>query len=126
MRNHYQANRERERAVRKAWYEKNKEKVCKALKEEYKTNPEKFKWQRLKNKYGVTQEQYEMLLKKQRNKCGICKTSFHETEAHLDHCHETKIVRGILCSNCNTGIGLFKHDINRIEKAIAYVGKYKK
>ncbi len=126
MRGYYQDNYDRERAKRKAWYEANKLRVCEQLKEEYKANPEKYKWQRLKQKYGVTQEQYEGLRKMQRNKCGICRTSFDETEPHLDHCHDTGKVRGLLCANCNTGIGLFKHNAKRMEKAIAYVVKYKK
>lgn len=40
---------------------------------------------------------------------------------HLDHCHITGKIRGFLCSNCNTGLGLFKDNINLLESAIKYL-----
>ena len=39
----------------------------------------------------------------------------------LDHCHDTETYRGWLCHHCNTGLGAFKDDINRIRNAVAYL-----
>lgn len=40
---------------------------------------------------------------------------------HLDHCHETNDIRGLLCGNCNTGIGQMKDDVDKLQKAIDYL-----
>lgn len=122
---HYQANKERERKVRKAWYDKNKSKVCQQLKEQYRENPEKFMLYRKLRKYGLTKEAYETKLSSQRNSCAICKREFSSTP-YVDHCHITLRTRGLLCSPCNTGLGLFKEDPAIFHEAMAYLKKYKK
>jgi Recombination endonuclease VII len=70
---------------------------------------------------SCTSNQYQALLLSQNNKCAICKLSFDEAEQHLDHCHATGIIRGILCNNCNLGLGLFKDNIKSLEAAAAYL-----
>ncbi len=58
----------------------------------------------------------------QENKCAICKDEFENTrDAHLDHNHKTGISRLVLCSNCNTGLGLFKDNIELLQVAIQYL-----
>ena len=71
-------------------------------------------------RYGITQEEYDKILKSQNNCCAICKIEFYKTP-HIDHCHETKIVRGLLCSNCNSGIGLLGDDPRRLRAATQYL-----
>lgn len=39
----------------------------------------------------------------------------------VDHCHDKKKVRGMLCNNCNTGLGYFKDDTTRLQRAIDYL-----
>lgn len=76
-----------------------------------------------KTKYQLTLSQRDELLKKQEGKCAICSTSLKETggSTHTDHCHTTGKVRGILCTNCNRGLGHFKDSITNLEAAISYL-----
>jgi hypothetical protein len=57
-----------------------------------------------KRKYGLTRKQYQELLDAAEGKCQICKRKFGK-RLHVDHCHKTNIVRGIICSRCNFAEG---------------------
>lgn len=96
---------------------------------EYYTDNKKTVWKncQLKRDYGISLEQYNQLLEQQEHKCNICGTHRDEFKKDLavDHCHDTGIVRGLLCKNCNTGIGNFKDDIDIMKKAIEYIMRYK-
>jgi len=74
-------------------------------------------------KYGITQEQYDSLYMSQRGRCAICHTDDFGRNARpsIDHDHITGAVRGILCSNCNTAIGLFRDSVDVLESAINYL-----
>ena len=73
--------------------------------------------QRLK----ISDEFYEELMKTE--ECDICGKELEKK--CIDHCHETKKIRGVLCNNCNTALGLFKDDPVRIENAIRYLEQAK-
>lgn len=81
----------------------------------------------LKNKYGITLNQWNELRQKQNYECAIC--GIHENDNKkslaIDHNHETGEIRGLLCTTCNTGIGLLKDDIKLVEKALKYLLKSK-
>lgn len=86
-----------------------------------------FKNWRLIKLFGITQAQYNEMLLKQNYSCAICHThvdSFSKDLA-VDHCHTTGKVRGLLCSNCNLGIGNFKDDITLLNTAIEYIKSHK-
>jgi hypothetical protein len=70
--------------------------------------------------YGITIEEYEDLKEKQNNKCAICGCT-PTRSYHVDHCHYTGEVRGLLCNNCNAGIGKLQDNVNILEKAIKYL-----
>ena len=73
--------------------------------------------------YGITPQQYMELHEKQQGKCAICnKPPVTQRGLHIDHCHETNIVRGLLCHGCNVGIGNFLHDVGLMKNAIKYLG----
>lgn len=74
----------------------------------------------LKYKFGVTPEQVQQMIASQNNRCAICGLSFIVTP-NIDHDHKSGQVRGLLCSNCNHGLGQFKDDVSRLEAAIAYL-----
>jgi rubrerythrin len=78
--------------------------------------------------YGITREDYENLLEKQQYRCAICNTDEpggKHNRFHIDHCHDTDKVRGLLCHHCNTAIGLLKHSIGNLTSAIDYLNEYR-
>jgi len=75
---------------------------------------------KLKERYSLTKEQYHQMLENQGNKCKICNNS-SETKLHVDHCHTTNIVRGLLCNKCNQGLGSFKDNSQYLLQAIKYL-----
>lgn len=85
-------------------------------------NIEKLKWQRREREYGLTQEQAEALVTAQGGGCGVCREPLSDLlAAHVDHCHETGRVRGILCPPCNKGLGHFGDDPERLRRAADYI-----
>lgn len=88
------------------------------------SNKGKNKFVALKTKYGVTPAKYNELLTTQNYNCAICNSSLLNLDnkhIHLDHCHTTGKVRGILCSYCNLGLGNFKDNIQNLKNAINYL-----
>jgi len=83
----------------------------------------------LKKNYSLTLAEYDALLQKQGGCCAICekdetmKIKGKVIRLSVDHCHETGKVRGLLCTRCNTGLGNFSDDIDRLKQAIDYLGK---
>ena len=73
-----------------------------------------------RREYGITYEQFEHMLVEQNYKCAICSCDVSE-KFNIDHCHVTKVVRGILCWDCNIGLGRFKDDITHLRNAITYL-----
>lgn len=82
----------------------------------------------LKKHYGITPEQYYEMFDKQKGLCACCGQSHEKFKRrfHVDHDHQTGQVRGLLCTECNPGIGYFQESIPRLEMAIAYLKKSKK
>jgi hypothetical protein len=73
-------------------------------------------------KYGISAADYDEQLKRQNYRCAICRTDDSgKRRFHVDHDHSTGIVRGLLCSNCNTGIGLLKDSPSTLRAAIEYI-----
>ena len=78
----------------------------------------------LRQKYGMTLDQYDAMLAAQDGTCKICKSytaGGFSGRFHVDHDHVTSKVRGLLCHDCNVGLGHFKDDISTLAKAIAYL-----
>lgn len=76
----------------------------------------------LRNTYGINLEEWESLFKLQGSVCKICKTPKEPSMGwHTDHCHTTGKVRGILCHNCNTGLGKFLDDPKLLRLAVNYL-----
>jgi hypothetical protein len=82
---------------------------------------------KLRLKYGLTLEQYSAMCKAQNDSCPICKRhvdDFAKTKLVVDHNHTTGKVRALLCSSCNSAIGLLGEDIPRIQAAIEYLKEH--
>jgi hypothetical protein len=73
----------------------------------------------LKKKYGIDVAFYNYLYEKQGGKCAICKKSFDTL--CVDHCHTSNKVRGLLCNNCNSGIGYLEDNVEYLASAISYL-----
>jgi len=74
--------------------------------------------------YRITPEDYGKLYASQYGGCAICGASIPEEwekGVHIDHCHESKKVRGLLCPNCNVGLGMFNDDVGLLSKSIEYL-----
>lgn len=106
-RRHYYAHQEEIKAARKAWREANPE-VAKERNARRDSAKEKISQRRahLKHKFGLTLEQYDELLVAQGNCCAVCGRDFasYGRTPHVDHCHDTGRVRGLLCAGCNIKI----------------------
>ena len=75
--------------------------------------------------YGISFDSYLKLVESQNNKCQICKNTLKTGKnTHLDHCHSTGKIRGVLCGKCNTGIGQFNDSIELLKSAVSYIKKY--
>lgn len=105
-------------------------KACKRAKAKahYAANLEKAKedqiWRNMKHKYGITRENYAQMLAGQDGACAICggeQTHAWATRFSVDHDHETGEVRGLLCTNCNTLLGMANDDVDRLMAAAAYL-----
>jgi hypothetical protein len=70
--------------------------------------------------YGITSIIYHEMLKGQEGKCKICNMTPDDT-LHIDHCHTTGKVRGLLCKSCNTALGLFKDNKDSLKSALIYL-----
>lgn len=78
----------------------------------------------LKNKYGITIQQYEELFDAQDGVCAICRKPQSDGRKKMlavDHDHKTGVVRGLLCSPCNLGLGIVGDDIAGLEAVIVYL-----
>lgn len=87
-----------------------------------KNNPEKMKEtnrrQQLR-RIGLTQADVDRMLEEQNDRCAICKKE--SKRWHIDHCHTTGRIRGVLCPLCNKGLGHFKDDPAALLAAIKYL-----
>jgi hypothetical protein len=78
----------------------------------------------LKNVFNITYFDYTDMLRKQNNSCDICGVKHtEEKKLVVDHCHKTGKVRALLCSKCNTGIGMFNENKEYLLNAIKYIKK---
>lgn len=118
-----QSSKEKSRLYR----ERNREKYLAYNKEYVIKMAEHRRNYNLKFKFGITSEDYENMLLSQGGKCAICYTDQSQFTKRLavDHCHESNKVRGLLCSDCNRGIGLLKDDSELVSRAAEYLRKHK-
>jgi len=99
--------------------------ACKKSREKYRKTDKckELTWgYRIKAKYGISVAEYNKLFQKQNGVCAICGRT-NKRRLVVDHNHITGEVRGLLCDNCNKGIGLMGDSIPLFEKAIKYISK---
>ena len=84
--------------------------------------------QHLLKKYKMTPASHKALLESQGNRCAICGTTEpggRYNKFHVDHCHETGKVRGLLCHRCNYALGYFQDNPQNLQNAIQYLERSK-
>ena len=111
----------------KAYAESHKEQIAKNKHARYLANREerrvRSRWLGLKNLYGMTPDDYNQMFEAQGGCCLLC--GRHQSELKLtlcvDHNHETGVIRGLLCHNCNVAIALLQEDVEILQRAIQYL-----
>lgn len=107
-----------------AWTKKNPERRKEQHKRWRAANPDTIKRQSLRRHYGITLEHYNELLAKQDGRCGICRTDSprgHHNTFNVDHDHETGLIRGLLCWDCNSAVGKLGDTAEALERALVYL-----
>ena len=111
--------------------------TCRRVREKirYANSPEHregARWRQIKFNYGMTKEEWMALYEKQGGCCAICLRPLDltakgvgrsATQPVVDHCHVTGQNRGILCHDCNLGIGYLSEDLATLQRAIAYLSR---
>ena len=82
--------------------------------------PEERRRVKLHQRYGMTPEDFAEMVEMQGGRCAICEST---STLQVDHSHSHGRRRGLLCGNCNRGLGLFKDDPDHLERAAAYLRK---
>jgi hypothetical protein len=108
------ANHDYCRACQAAYHQTNKQR--------YAPSPEVTREKRLQAAYGINNTAYQSIFIAQNGVCAICGSAPDEGQnLHVDHDHESGVVRGLLCFNCNSALGKFGDDIGRLASAIKYL-----
>ncbi len=117
----------------KRFYDNHRDAELERNRQYHQDNKEKVNRRVRNRRHGITQEQYDMKMEKQDNCCAICHKPFEGTP-HVDHSHACcpnlrscdKCRRGLLCEDCNLGLGRFKDSIVVLSNAIQYLKEYQK
>jgi hypothetical protein len=126
------------RAYNRDWYAKNRDSVLARQKgnpdnapkqaryrvRKRSVSPAYFRDRQLQLKYGITFEQMQQMLVAQDYKCRVCEASIDEVTGHVDHDHQTNVVRGLLCVRCNIGIGQFLDSPDVLREAALYLESF--
>ena len=84
----------------------------------------KSKFNRIRAEYGLDRDAYLAMVSDQQSSCRICRRREPDHfKLHIDHCHQSGQVRGLLCGPCNQGIGLLRHSPERLQIAIEYLSR---
>lgn len=91
--------------------------------EKYRSNPKESLRIRRNYRYKISQRQYDILWVAQDGCCAICKTDEEDLtrDFAVDHNHTTGKIRGLLCLNCNTALGLLKENPELFKAAVEYL-----
>lgn len=96
------------------------------MRKKYQENRDHYRDLSRRHRYGVPLGTFDLLYEKQGGRCAICgaeKSTRTGRKLALDHCAESGVIRGLLCTPCNQAIGQFRHNEDLLYAAIAYLGK---
>ncbi len=78
-----------------------------------------------KYKYGISKEEYALMLQTQNGVCFICGETNNGRRLHIDHDHDTGKVRSLLCQKCNMILGLCGESVNKLDAIAKYIKEYR-
>lgn len=109
--------------IARKWAKANPQKVKASQQAYIKANPDIPRGGQYRRKYGITIADYDQMLEDQGGVCKICGTDTPGARGrfHIDHCHTTGNVRGLLCNNCNHLLGNAQDNPKTLANAIAYL-----
>ena len=116
--------RERQRQSARAYEERNREKRREQHRAWDAAHPEKLAAKQLRiatRSKGITEQDYHAMLEKQQGRCAICGDEPEVVHLRIDHDHETGAIRGLLCRNCNLGLGNFRDSPAKMIAALEYL-----
>jgi hypothetical protein len=115
MKKYHKNNRDARNAYNRVYYRNRR-----------KQDPLYSRRQDLKHDFGMSLEDYDTLWESQGRRCKLCGRQREEGERafDVDHDHSTGKVRGILCCQCNNGLGYFKDNASILKKAAEYLEMY--
>ena len=126
---HYMRSERHQQSLRRQskrrYYLKNKEDMMIKSRAYKRQNPGKMRKYLLKRKYKLTPEEVVAMIEEQEGCCAICGL-YRGEKLVIDHNHTTGKVRALLCTGCNTGLGLFGDDEELLNKARSYLLYYYK
>lgn len=131
-------NKEKRKAYLKIWKLKNRDKLLRQGRASYKRNAHNrrkysrnFYWKNKQKeldrirfkKYGITGEEFRLIVKKQNGKCPICKRKDNKNLS-IDHDHFTGKLRGVICNRCNMALGNVQDSPKILKALINYLEKH--
>lgn len=114
----YIEHREENLAYQRRWQDENKERLRASRQRQYMKHREERRAEQLRIKYGITVDEYNEMLDSQGGKCKICGG---DGRLVIDHDHDTGRIRGLLCSNCNSALGLVGENPKIFRGMIVYL-----
>lgn len=115
--------REQKRLANRRWMKKYPGRAAEVARRYRENHPEMAVRIWRKSQYGMTHEDFEIRLKKQNNRCMICKKLFVKIP-NVDHCHVTGKTRDLLCSSCNSILGQAHDSEDILLSAIEYLRRH--
>ena len=121
------AHKEELKEKKRLYYIAHRDEILAKHAKYYKSRKDEFRARAVKYKFGMSFDEYNLLIEKQDNCCAICgkaETSTrngHIKDLAVDHDHKTGKVRGLLCNHCNTVLGRVNDDIIILERMIEYI-----
>jgi len=122
---YYLLNKEKSASRKKVSRERNKEHYTEYQRSYRATHKGQTKNYNLQHDYGISVEDYDVLLKTQFGKCAICgavESTHRYKSLNVDHDHNSNKVRGLLCHKCNIRLGSFENNLDWLRAALDYLG----
>ncbi len=119
----WERNKERKREYARQYRAKHRETIREAKRKWNASNPERHRF----TNYRLRPAQIEEMRQVQGGRCAICPRMLDQSRRsgeHVDHCHKTGKVRGLLCHHCNNILGKANDDVEILRSAIAYLEKH--